>query len=585
MRPPGALARGLTRVLAMVATTAALSAQISPGPLSAPHAALEGGRHCFSCHRAGEGVEPALCLDCHRALAARVESGLGLHARPDHRTCERCHSEHNGREFELVHFPGGRESFEHADTGWALEGRHARLECAACHRADRVDPALATLESELDLTRTHLGLASVCASCHDDPHRSARTVGCADCHGQESFRPASGFDHARTRYPLDGAHARVACGECHRDPGAEPAPAGERSLLFGQFAGGQLPGCGDCHADPHRGRLGADCADCHATASFRGARATDGGRGFDHSRTAYPLAGRHGPVACADCHTAGRALRIPGFARCETCHRDPHAGQLARAATGGACADCHGVEGFVPARFGIGEHARSAFPLTGAHGAVPCFACHQEVALAELPAPFARRGAGRTRRFRYAAAACIDCHRDPHEGRLDRYAGSEGCASCHDVSNWRTVRFDHDRTRLPLTGRHAALACAGCHADQSAAAPARLSGLPRDCAGCHRDVHAGQLARGGVTACERCHSVDGFRPTVGFDHGRDARWALDGAHARVACAGCHRAESVAGESIVRYRPLPFDCAGCHSPAEQGAAVPVAAAHAPSGGPA
>lgn len=546
---------------ALVATllAAGAGAQISPGPLSSPHAALDGTKHCFSCHRAGEGVDAALCFDCHRALAARVAAGAGLHADEAHRACERCHSEHNGREFDLVHFDGGRERFDHRAAGWPLRGRHARLACAECHRAERVDRRLLDVEPELDLASTHLGLATGCVSCHADPHGGTPSApSCASCHGEETWKEATGFDHARTRYPLDGAHARVACAECHRIP--EGAPEGARP--FTQFAGRALPACADCHDDPHRGRLGARCADCHSTTSFR----TTGGARFDHERTRYPLRGRHASVACADCHPAGRALRVPDFERCETCHRDVHAGQLRAAAGGGACSDCHDVDGFRPADYGPERHDRSAFALAGAHRAVPCSACHRATAARELPAPFAAAARGEIARFRFAGTACADCHRDPHQGQLDRYAGDEGCASCHGVDGWRAARFDHDRSRYPLVGRHAALACAACHAPD-ATGTVRLAGLPLDCAGCHRDVHGGQLARDGATVCERCHSVAGFRPAPGFDHAVDARWALDGAHARVACAACHAAEMAAEGPRVRYRPLPMDCAGCHAPEE------------------
>ncbi|HSM14578.1 MAG TPA: cytochrome c3 family protein, partial [Thermoanaerobaculia bacterium] len=321
------------------------SAQISPGPLSEPHAQLEGSRNCLSCHHAEKGVDPALCLDCHEALGQRVSAGLGLHARPELASCERCHSEHNGREFELVFWEGGRERFDHARTGWALQGRHVGLDCAKCHRPDRVDPALLRLEPALDPGRTYLGLSTACTACHEDPHRgSMKAASCTECHSQESWKSPRGFDHAATRYPLTGRHATVACADCHR-PEAPGAPA----LFFGQYAGAALPACADCHRDPHAGRLGRDCASCHSTASFR----TGLDRGFDHERTRYPLRGKHRAVACAECHTAGRGLRIAGAERCETCHRDPHAGQLRTVASRtAACADCHTVDGFRPGRFG-----------------------------------------------------------------------------------------------------------------------------------------------------------------------------------------------------------------------------------------
>lgn len=561
MRTPVPRALALAAALALGA--AGLAAQISPGPLSKPHAALEGSARCLSCHRTGRAVDPALCFACHKALGARVAAGRGLHAGRDFRSCERCHSEHNGREFRLVDFgAGGEAAFDHARAGWPLAGGHARLGCRQCHRADRVEPAVRAAEPDRDRARTFLGLPTACSACHADPHRGTLSAACADCHDETSWKRVR-FDHARTRYPLTGRHAPVACLACHRQ--ADPAA---KTLELGQFRGRALPACAECHRDPHAGRLGADCARCHSTAQFGAVERA----GFDHERTAYPLSGRHRTVACADCHPPGRGLRVPGFERCETCHRDVHAGQLAATAGGRrACADCHDVAGFVPARYGPAEHAGARFPLAGAHRAVACPACHRPTPPAALPAPFARAGDTPVARFRFGDIRCRACHQDPHRGALDRYAGDAGCAACHSESSWREVRFDHSRSRYPLAGRHLAVPCASCH-PRDAAGALVLTGRPLDCAGCHRDVHAGQLARasaaGPVEDCARCHTVDGFRPATGFDHQHDSQFPLDGRHARVDCAKCHPTEGAAagGAPVVRYRPRPRDCAGCHGSA-------------------
>lgn len=557
----GAALSGL--VLALAAAAAAPSAaQISPGPLAAAHAELEGNRACLSCHHPGKGVDAALCLDCHRALGERVAAGQGLHARPDHQRCERCHSDHNGRDFALVRWPAGEAAFDHATAGWPLVGKHAAAACRDCHKAQFVSPALRATEPKRDPARTFLGLSTACTACHADPHQgSLAPAACTDCHSQETWKGAAGFDHARTRYVLSGAHAKTPCLECHK----QPAPAGgEKTLLLAQYKNRALPGCAECHADVHRGKLGADCASCHTTTTFRSGENPR----FDHERTAYPLRGRHRTVECARCHTAGRELRIPGFERCEACHRDEHAGQLlALSARPGrtACADCHAVERFQPARYGAEEHAQSRFPLAGAHLAIPCVGCHREVAGTALPAPFRRAGQPATRQYRFAATTCRDCHKDPHAGSLDRYAGTQGCAACHGETSWREVRIDHAKTRYPLAGRHAATACAACH-PRAADGQLALAPRPLDCAGCHRDVHAGQLAIRGDTACERCHSTDAFRPAPGFAHQRDSRYALDGRHVNLPCAACHRLERQGDAEVIRFRPLPVECAGCHGQA-------------------
>jgi hypothetical protein len=148
---------------------------------------------------------------------------------------------------------------------------------------------------------------------------------------------------------------------------------------------------------------------------------------------------------------------------------------------------------------------------------------------------------------------------------MDRLAGAAGCESCHSLDSWRRVSFDHARTRFALDGAHTRLACASCHRPaERAGGTTRFVGLATDCAGCHRDPHAGQFTAGGQAArCERCHTSTSFAATR-FDHARDASYRLDGAHARLACAACHKQETRNGHTFVRYKPLPTRCGGCHA---------------------
>jgi hypothetical protein len=314
--------------------------------------------------------------------------------------------------------------------------------------------------------------------------------------------------------------------------------------------------CAGCHEDTHGGRLGSRCETCHSTSGWRGTLRA----GFDHGRTAYPLEGRHTALACERCHTPGRPLRM-AHGRCTDCHADAHAGQLARRTDGGRCESCHDVNGFRPARFGVDEHAKTAYPLTGAHLAVACDRCH-------LPTtPPSRRGGEKTARLRFASTRCADCHRDPHGEGTRRTVARAGCEGCHRVESWRAVAFDHEQTTYPLTGRHADVGCAGCHrAGPAGATPVvlRFAGVSRDCQGCHRDPHQGQFDRGAAAACDRCHTTADLRAT-GFDHDRDSAYRLDGAHRRLECGSCHRREDRDGVSVVRYRPLPTTCSGCHGP--------------------
>lgn len=545
------------------------AAQISPGELARAHAGLDGSDHCLECHSKDKGVDPDLCLACHRPLAERLAAGAGLHADPEHRDCRTCHIEHHGRGFELVWWgDGGPRSLDHRLTGYALEGRHASLGCRDCHRAELVVSPRPLLAAGKDLDRTFLGLGTECLSCHTDPHQGQlEGAGCRSCHTLEAWRPAALFDHGSTSFRLTGRHRDAACAKCH------PFIRGSETV---RYRGVRAAWCSDCHRDPHGGRLGLRCESCHGTASWRG-RIDEAS--FDHEHTRYPLRGRHREVACVGCHrSGGRTQPIPGFERCSTCHADVHAGQFRDRPDRGACTSCHSVDGFRPARYGLEEHRGSRYPLAGSHLAVPCAACHSTIVPAELvrlePALQGLDGVAldETRRFTFSSTACEDCHEDPHGGGLDRYRepsakDPSGCVSCHDLTAWRSYSFDHGRAPFHLAGRHRSVACDACHR-RDTDGRMRLGGVPATCAGCHRDRHAGQFDRGGRPAeCESCHTLDDWKPSR-FDHAR-AAYQLTGAHRRVPCAGCHPSEGAGEDERVRYRPLPTTCGGCHGASRTG----------------
>ena len=109
-------------------------AQLSPGELAKSHAALEGVKNCNACHETVRGISPDKCLACHTVLRARIQKGEGIHSRTAFRECQSCHVEHQGRDFQLVWFKEGQEKFDHALTGYPLEGKHAVLRCQSCHQ-------------------------------------------------------------------------------------------------------------------------------------------------------------------------------------------------------------------------------------------------------------------------------------------------------------------------------------------------------------------------------------------------------------------------------------------------------------------
>ncbi len=573
----------------------------SPGPLSRAHQALEGGlESCTRCHVAGEQLSQERCLGCHAELRARVAEGRGLHGRlpPAERQCWSCHHEHLGRDEPLVEWgKEGPRGFDHARTGFALRGKHRAVDCARCHDARRIaDPVVKAMLEKRPGRRTFLGQPQACASCHFDEHRGQLGADCQRCHTEDGWKPARRFDHARAAFPLTGRHARVECARCHRSE-AQPA-AGVPSTVtppvnakaFLKLKGLAFAVCTDCHRDPHEGRFGASCTSCHTTEDWRRVSGKADERAF-HRKTRFPLEGAHATVACAACHgpgPGGRPARFRGlaFARCTDCHLDAHVGQLAtlaRAEGGQTCEACHTVEAFQPARFEREDHARTGFPLDGAHRLVACVSCHpRDPALAaRVPAAVRAELARRKRPVRVSLARfapvanpsdCRPCHKDPHAGQFDRRVSAEGCTACHTTASFRAVKFDHAKdARFALAGKHAQAACASCHRPD-AAGVVRYAPLAAACSACHADPHAGQFSagRGKGTDCARCHGVDGWKD-LKFVHAPPfTSFELAGKHRALECQKCHPAVAVAGTTVRKYRPREPRCAGCHEDFHRGA---------------
>ena len=141
--------------------------------------------------------------------------------------CETCHSVAAWKE---------RGRFDHSRTSFALLGRHAALDCLACHK-----PAM---ENGLRAIAFR-GAAKACAGCHVEVHggqfRAAEDErGCARCHTVVSWRP-TGFDHSRhSTFPLDGAHEQVPCRMCQTE---RRAIDGRQMVLYK----GTPRECKQCH--------------------------------------------------------------------------------------------------------------------------------------------------------------------------------------------------------------------------------------------------------------------------------------------------------------------------------------------------
>jgi len=482
-----------------------------------------------------EAHAKAECSSCHTRKNERgAPTFLGLEPR-----CNSCHEDphrarfgtqcltcHNQTSFKQLRLDG----FDHALARFPLEGHHAQVECAQCHKQPPQYKGLAFND---------------CNGCHQDPHQGRLKSACKSCHVAEGWQEIA---MPRSRHPgldLGGGHQKVACSECHGENLDAVPSAGRR--------------CVDCHAPVHEAPFGTDCAKCHTGIRWVGLPDALGHR--LHSLTEFPLRGAHRTVECEGCH----ALTVPLSARfreikhqvCAECHADVHRGTLKEH---GDCELCHHEVGFAPSLVSTPVHAKFGFPLEGAHAATACNACH------------AHDSQLRTH-WSVADKRCESCHQNPHGDQFAAEIASKGCAGCHTARSWNVVSFEHPF--WPLTGAHSAAACQGCHRRAAPNAdPSRLpleirsaqyKGAPRTCEGCHDDPHGAQFRLlEPARTCDSCHSTEAFS-LASFDHAERAGYPLSGKHRELACGTCHPTVQLRnGEDVIKYRLGYSACADCHA---------------------
>jgi len=548
------------------------------------------GKHleltCDKCHRNAD--VPVLPEGTQRFLGLS-QSCVPCHEDPHKGTMgQQCASCHGQDAWDRLHSEGHEKHL-------ALVGGHGAIDCRTCHaQADPIH-SLEAIGAGREL------FVRDCAFCHDSPHRSefvervallvSRTpgAGCVTCHApeqvtfhDESLSRMTPEQHAASGFPLTVPHDNLACDKCHT------APAGKENKFPARYPGRGADDCKACHKDVHEGQFdvgpfaATGCVGCHDRERWTP-------HAFDvakHERTALPLTGRHATIECNACHEVPfeKAPRVfhgtPGL--CEACHKDAHAGRFDRFAAElakeklGTCARCHLTTAFrdVPGE-GFDHQRWTGFPLSGSHAQSACESCH-----ARSPKPDDK---GRTFGWieqRYGKVkGCITCHTDPHRGQFDKpgmpakVETRVGCLRCHDEISFRTLPpgFDHGKwTGFVLDGQHAKAACSTCHAPLRKAdkfgrtwGPAKSTA----CVDCHADPHAGQFLVDGRIDCQRCHrSADAFKE-IAFRHNFDSRFPLGRAHANVACDACHKPTQIGDVVVVRYRPVPRECADCHTPDE------------------
>jgi Zn finger protein HypA/HybF involved in hydrogenase expression len=157
------------------------------------------------------------------------------------------------------------------------------------------------------------------------------------------------------------------------------------------------------------------------------------------------------------------------------------------------------------------NHDNTDFRLDGAHDTVRCEACHKK----DL-------------KYREADTKCIGCHKDDdiHKGRLGK-----SCEQCHGGEVWTKSKYDHNKTKFPLKGKHKKTSCNTCHPNE------QYKNITKECLGCHRldDVHGGRYGK----KCQDCHTPKEWKHII-FNHDKDTKFKLKDRHIKVACDSCHK---------------------------------------------
>ena len=200
--------------------------------------------HAKNTHFALEGAHAkALCADCH---GGNVMAKISM-------DCVSCHKTQDAHKTTLGNACGDCHNaaawkqnvrFDHGLTAYPLVGLHLIAACEGCHA-----------------TPVYKGAPTACKECHakDDTHEGRFAQTCENCHSPLGWKRVT-FDHGKDgHYPLDGAHARVGCYDCHQAK---------------NVASAKLPtDCYACHKaqDVHKGAFGTNCVRCHSTQTFRSA--------------------------------------------------------------------------------------------------------------------------------------------------------------------------------------------------------------------------------------------------------------------------------------------------------------------------
>jgi hypothetical protein len=265
-----------------------------------------------------------LLLTCGIAVADTAHDGLtaGL-------DCSACHTSESWKLAGIA----AKAGFDHDKTGFPLRGKHVQTSCQECHHGEQPsetcdgchrDPHQGRMDGQCYECHTAVAWTDVnqleqhrrtrmpltgkhaiveCNACHK--RQSERTfsdlpVDCWGCHQAEYHAASTHPNHDGTDPSGSGVPFPRTCGMCHRTTGWSPAVTDPTSIMprvqqalahdtsFALTTGShKLVACADCHVDRRRPKL-VRCDMCHADVRKQ------------HSRPVAMAAS-----ACLGCHPRG----------------------------------------------------------------------------------------------------------------------------------------------------------------------------------------------------------------------------------------------------------------------------------------
>ncbi len=303
-----------------------------------------------------------------------------------------------------------------------------------------------TIMASFTLEGAHADIA--CSECHFGDYVTPPPRNCLGCHDEDTPAPHwpeecgechgqdvwDDLEFVHEEYELTGAHLDAVCADCHEEDDWEASTI-----------------CSACHEDERpEGHITLDCVDCHDTVAWE---PPTWGHGF------FILEGGHADRQCTDCH-AGGYHDTPD--ECHDCHSSP----------GGhpdhGCEQCHNIYSWGDTNF------THDFPLTDAHANLTCIDCH---------------AAG----YEDTSSQCESCHAGTAPGGHP----TTGCTDCHTPTEWSDVTFNHNF--FPLEGGHDGPTCEACHQGEYGSFSASCN-----------DCHADDSPHAFFTECAWCHDIYGW---------------------------------------------------------------------------